>query len=134
LNNQPVSIYSVDAPYTVLYFWSYDCSHCKVETPILIDTMKKWLPLGVKVLAVQTEYNLDTLKNTINRMGLGMWQNVHDMYNETNFRHVYDIYSTPVIYLLDKNKTILAKRITVEQLDMFLKKYLIDKEKSPFEN
>ena len=132
LNNQPVSLYSVDAPYTVLYFWSYDCGHCKTETPILADTMKKWSQLGVHMFAVQTEYNLDTTKSTINRMGIGMWQNVHDMYNETNFRHVYDIYSTPVIYLLDKNKNILAKRITVDQLDMILNKYIIEKEKSPF--
>lgn len=124
LNNNPVSIYSVNAPYTVLYFWSYECSHCKVETPILADTMKKWMPLGVHMFAVQTEYNLDSTKNNINRMGLTMWQNVHDMYNETNFRHVYDIYSTPVIYLLDKDKTIIAKRISVEQLDMILNKYI----------
>jgi len=31
-------------------------------------------------------------------------------------KKAYDIYSTPVIYLLDENKVIKAKRIDVKQL------------------
>jgi hypothetical protein len=46
---------------------------------------------------------------------------VYDPNNETNFRKLYDIYSTPVLYLLDENKKILAKRINVEQLTEFIK-------------
>jgi len=35
----------------------------------------------------------------------------------------YDIYSTPVLYVLDQNKIIIAKRIGVENLDDFLLNY-----------
>jgi hypothetical protein len=48
------------------------------------------------------------------------WLNVYDPNNETNFRRLYDIYSTPVLFLLDANKTIIAKRIGVEQLKTFI--------------
>ena len=45
------------------------------------------------------------------------WVNVCDPYYKSGFRNYYDIYSTPVIYLLDKNKKIIAKRLSPEQLE-----------------
>jgi hypothetical protein len=45
---------------------------------------------------------------------------VYDPNNETNFRKLYDIYSTPVLYLLDENKKIIAKRLNVEQVKEFI--------------
>jgi hypothetical protein len=45
---------------------------------------------------------------------------LYDPNNETNFRKLYDIYSTPVIYLLDENKKILAKRLNIEQIKEFI--------------
>ena len=36
------------------------------------------------------------------------------------FRQTYDIYQTPTLYLLDKNKRIVAKKITAEQVNDFL--------------
>ena len=37
-----------------------------------------------------------------------------------NFRDKYDIYSTPRVFLLDRDKKILAKRLGVEQLGEML--------------
>ena len=37
------------------------------------------------------------------------------------FRQSYDVYQTPTIYLLDKDKRIIAKKITPEQVNDFLK-------------
>ena len=40
-----------------------------------------------------------------------------------NYHQVYDIYSTPTTFLLDKNKKIIAKRLGVEQIEGFLEGY-----------
>ena len=40
--------------------------------------------------------------------------NVFDPYQNTNFRTNYDIYSTPVVYVLDKERKIIAKRLPPE--------------------
>jgi hypothetical protein len=45
----------------------------------------------------------------------------------TDFKNIYDIYSTPVMYILDENKKILAKRIGVEQVPDFFDNYFKDK-------
>jgi hypothetical protein len=37
------------------------------------------------------------------------------------FRQNYDVYQTPTIYLLDKDKRIIAKKISPEQVNDFLK-------------
>jgi hypothetical protein len=40
--------------------------------------------------------------------------------NMPNFRQNYDVYQTPTIYLLDKDKRIVAKKITPEQVQDFM--------------
>jgi hypothetical protein len=42
--------------------------------------------------------------------------------NSLNFRNIYDLSSYPVVYVLDKDKTIIAKKLGVEQLQDFLQK------------
>ena len=57
--------------------------------------------------------------------------NVHqpDEYNRVVTKQIYDIYSTPVIYLLDENKIIRAKRIESEQLEGVIDNIEKDKER-----
>ena len=38
-----------------------------------------------------------------------------------NFRQAYDIYKTPTFYLLDKDKHIIAKQLSMEQFDEIIK-------------
>lgn len=115
-----VSLLDLKAKYTVLAFWDPDCGHCQKVMPKLRDEYEKKLKAkGVKVYAVDIESNLEKWKKFIidNKMD---WINVHDKYNQYPLRQLYDIYSTPVIYLLDENKKIKAKRIDAEQLDGYI--------------
>ena len=48
------------------------------------------------------------------------WINVADPQLHNNFRHEFDITTTPQIYLLDKDKKIKAKKIDVETLEKIL--------------
>jgi peroxiredoxin len=120
VDEKPVSLYGVDAKYTILVFWAWDCGHCKKEMPQLVELLKAYQQYDVKVMAVSTKEEIDKWKDFIKEKGMENFINASDPQNKTNFRVFYDIYSTPVIYLLDKDKKILAKR-----LDIFnLKKYL----------
>lgn len=121
-----ISMHSVKAKYTILYIWSTDCGHCKKMTPILKDLYAELKNKGVEVYALCTETDLDEWKAKVLEYN-APWINVWDPINMSNFRDIYDVYSTPVIYLLDKDKKILAKRIDVTQLKEFIEK--IDKEK-----
>ncbi len=114
-----VTLYDVRAKFTILYFWDYDCSHCKKATPKLLEWYHKNKPKGVEVVAIGTETNAEPWKKYIRENKLD-WINIFDPTYQTGFKKTYDIYSTPVIYVLDENKKIIAKRLDVDQLDGFL--------------
>ena len=72
----------------------------------------------------RTEFDLSEWKRFIHDQKTGSWINVaainHDDEGNpvasSDWRDKYDIYSTPVVYLLDKQKKIIAKRITHQQI------------------
>jgi len=117
------SLLDVKAKYTVLYIWSTDCGHCKKMTPILKDFYIANKSKDIEVFALCTETDLDKWKEKVLEYDAS-WINVWDPINMSNFRDIYDVYSTPVVYLLDKDKKILAKRIDVTQLQEFIDKLI----------
>ena len=118
-----VALHSLKAKYTILCFWDPTCSHCKVEIPKLIALYDSVKAEGVAAYAVCIESDPALWKEYIREHKLD-WINVHDPYEQSNFRKYYDIYSTPVVYLLDENKKIVAKRLNAETLSDLLRRFL----------
>ncbi len=115
----------VRAPFTILVFWEPECGHCKKEIPKLNEEVwKNYADKGIKIVAVYTQHNKEEWEEFITEHALEEWIHLYDPYNQSGFRSNYDIYSTPVIYILDKDKKILAKRLGVEQIPGFLDHYL----------
>ena len=116
-----LKLHSIKAKYTLLVFWDVDCSHCQVEIPKLIDLYHQLLKekIDVKVFCVYTQQEFDKYKKYVEEKKLD-WINVYDGVHYNNLKDKYDIYSTPVIYILDKDKKIKAKRIDVDQIKTIL--------------
>ncbi len=117
---EPLRLYDVDAEYTVLYFWRYDCPACKKSTPPMKDFYGKWKDKGVKIFSVCTkgEDDLGQCWDYVDEHETGDWVQVVDPYQR--YYQAYDIKSTPTIFLLDKDKKIISKRIGADQLDEVL--------------
>lgn len=123
LNKMFSHLYSVNSDFIILVFWDVDCGHCQKEIPKLIklyNELKKDKK-DVKVYSVYTLHEGDKYLKYIADNGLQDWINVYDGAHINNVTVKYDIFSTPVIYVLDKNKKIKAKRIGVEQLNDIIK-------------
>jgi len=112
------TLYQVNAKYTVLVFWAVDCGHCKTEIPKLHEELQKFKgKLDVKVFAVQTKDDMfDDWRKFIITEKLSDFIHVYDPVHINNLKEKFDIYSTPVIYVLDKEKRIKAKRLGAEQV------------------
>jgi len=117
------TISAIKAKITVVYFWDSSCSHCKKETPELKKLYDKYKAKGFEVYGVYTQGNQPEVVEYINKYNLN-WINVWDPQQNSNFRNLFDISSTPVIYVLDKNKKIIAKRISEESLEKMLEQEL----------
>ena len=115
-------LYSINSEYIVLAFWDIDCSHCQKEIPKLKKVYDELISKNkkVKVVSVYTQHNANGYQEYITKNNLN-WINLYDGIHYNNIVEKYDVVTTPVFYVLDKNKTILAKKIGVEQIEVFIK-------------
>jgi hypothetical protein len=125
-------LYNQAAPYTIVAFWDPTCGHCKEVLPKL-DSMyrAKWKASGLRMYTVARE--TDGTKNDwtkfIREHKIGDWTNVYYSKAEEKTRidagipsysQLYDVQTFPTLYLLDKDKRIVAKKLSWEQIDEVL--------------
>ncbi len=120
-NMQPVSLYGTRGRYTLLVFWDPTCGHCQKELPVLDSIYEKnWKDKDVKVFSVMTGGTKEEWLKFIKDNHLEDWVNAWDPDEQSNYHRLYDVYSTPLVYILSENKKILAKRLDPPQVDAFL--------------
>jgi Domain of unknown function (DUF5106)/Thioredoxin-like len=121
------SLYEVPSNFVLVCFWDPTCSHCKETIPKLDSIYQaKWKYEGVQIFAVMVDGGQENWRNFIRDHNLGEWINVyqttaqHDAIaaaGKPDYRQLYDVYQTPILYLLDKEKRIVAKKLTYQQVD-----------------
>lgn len=119
------NLHDVEATYTVLYFWRYDCDQCKKTTPGLREFYEEYKNQGVKIVAICTKpaNELEGCWNYVDEQKLNGWIQASNANGQTMATAAYDIRSTPQIYLLDKDKKIISKRLTAYQLAEVLEQH-----------
>ncbi len=133
LNNKPASLYNIQASFTIVVFWDPTCGHCKEVLPKLDSFyLAKWKADGLKLFAVAKETEgtkADWLKFVKDNKITG-WTHVYyskeaDKSRTDNgipgYSQLYDVQSFPTLYLLDKDKRIIAKKLTYQQLDEIIR-------------
>jgi len=125
-------LYDLQADFTVVVFWDPTCSHCKEMLPQMDSLYRvRWKPAGLKIFAVakEVEGTKNDWMNFIREKNLGEW--VHVYYSKAEdksrinsgtpgYSQLYDVQSFPTLYLLDKEKRIIAKKLSLEQIDEVL--------------
>jgi thiol-disulfide isomerase/thioredoxin len=131
-NGKKTTLYSLQAPYTLITIWDPACSHCKELVPRLDSLYKaKWKSMGLKMyaLAKETDGTKQNWLSFISEHHLNDW--VHVYYSKADdkkrvdagipgYSQLYDVQSFPTLYLLDKDKRIIAKKVTEAQVDEIL--------------
>jgi thiol-disulfide isomerase/thioredoxin len=131
--------YSLPAEYTVLYFWDPECGHCKKTTPKLETLYKeKFKARNVEIFAVGKAIGEEFGKwkkfihdNKLTYINVAVTDPLYKAALEDarqfvpkyttieslNYQTTYDVFSTPRVFVLDKDKKIIAKSISVSQLE-----------------
>ncbi|MBE3087067.1 MAG: redoxin domain-containing protein, partial [Bacteroidetes bacterium] len=117
-----VSLYDVEKEFTILYFWEPDCGHCKEATPKLKAYYEKVKNDNIEIFAVCTSADKPKWTKYIEDNKL-TWINGWDPERRSRFDYYYNIQSTPMVYILDKNKKIIAKKLAVEDIASFIDNY-----------
>jgi peroxiredoxin len=124
------SLHTFETEYTILFFWDPGCGHCKKSMPDFIDLYNTYKDKGVEIFAVCTKFynDMESCWEFIDEKEIGIWLNTIDPYHRSKYKTTYDIKSTPQIYLLDRDKTILYKRLSAEQIPDILDQLLLEDE------
>jgi len=134
-----INMHKINAEYTVLYFWDHNCGHCKKITPKLAELYtKKLKKRNIEVFAIGhasgedypqwKEYIIKNKLPFINvavtetalKVGLEDGNKIIPRFTtleSMNLNTTYDTFSTPRIFVLDKDKRFIAKQISVSQLE-----------------
>jgi peroxiredoxin len=114
---KPVSLHGIDAPMTLLVFYSPLCEHCQKSMPGIYQT---WLDYrsktGLQAVAVNTDDQHQHWQQYVAQQGWE-WIDLSDPAGKNlGVEKNYAPFNLPVIYILDKDKKILRKRVEVERL------------------
>lgn len=119
-----ITLHSIKAKFLVVVFWEADCGHCKKILPELYTLYQQKLKdKGVQVLCLHMISSIEGKRkwiNFVNEHSTYDWINAWSPYNY-DYKDLYNVYTTPQIYLLDENKKIIAKRIGPEQVEEIIK-------------
>lgn len=131
-----VSMYDIKAKFTLVAYWDPTCGHCRTELPLLDSIYKaKWTNLKVAVYSIISKDDLVAeMKKFIKEKNLSnQWHYTFETKAQKeatekaglpNFRQGYDLTKTPIFYLLDADKRIIGKNLTINQIDDLISKKL----------
>lgn len=91
--NDSVDLHSVESEYTVLFFYDHDCDVCQLE----MQELDSVCVVHPEITVLSIDMNTDDTR-------------VDALYD------LYDIETTPLIYVLDRDKRIMAKKIQARQI------------------
>lgn len=135
------SLHKKNAKYTVLVFWDPGCGHCQKEIPRLQTLLDSTLSAsGVEVFGVCTKRDVGELRKFLKEKNIKFLNTLvtDDMARNAekyilvdkltdlasmNLHKTYNINSTPLVMILDKDKKILASKLNVDDIPPFIKAY-----------
>ncbi|MCC6725283.1 MAG: redoxin domain-containing protein [Saprospiraceae bacterium] len=114
MDGKPYALYDKKAPYVVVYMWNPDCEHCAEQTPKLVQLYNQMKDKGLDVYGIAVNTEDAKFRAAVKKYGMP-WTNVFDVTNKSIYAKFY-VDNTPEVYLLDPDRTIIAKNLQVDQI------------------
>lgn len=118
--NDSFDLQSFESNYTVLFFYDHDCDICHQEMRDL-DSVCATHP---EITTIYIDLNPESSVGfEIRPQGIGDLKSpfqIRWIENPSELVHLYDIETTPLIYVLDRDKRITAKKIRAKQIPLVL--------------
>ena len=109
------SIYELTAPIVVVFMFSPDCEHCQKDAPKIQEIARNWQGRGVEFFGIGVNTTVEELKPFVQKHGF-QFPVVFDPTNRAIYaKYFVDI--TPELYILNKDRVIVAKNLHAEQLE-----------------
>jgi len=121
-NGKHRNLYSLHAPYVLLFFNNPGCGDCKLVFKLLKEsTVINWqISSGnLLLLSVYPDDDLEEWKKEIPQVP-STWLNAYDKGTEILKRGLYDLKAIPTLYLLDSRKYVILKDADFQKVEYYL--------------
>lgn len=115
------SLSDVKSDYTLLVFYSSLCAHCRETMPKIQQALQMTDSTKISVFTVCTDGLNAPWQAFLTEMKMMNWTNVLDTKTDSDIQKQYATWNLPTLYLLDKEKKIVAKRLKAEDLPDVIK-------------
>ncbi|MBR4229305.1 MAG: DUF5106 domain-containing protein [Bacteroidales bacterium] len=122
-NHYAYSLHRMKGDYTILIFWSPTCGHCREIIPAVYKVFEEYQDsLNMTAFAILSEPDEATIVKwkkflADHKMTSHKWVNLNGGEANVDWREVYDITTTPQIYMIEnKNHTFIAKKLNAQIL------------------
>jgi len=110
INGDPVTLSEIQKDKTLVLFWASWCPHCNEMMPFIKNWVKQH---NMEVVAVSLDTSKTEWKNGVFKLGMESWFNLSDLKEwDGKVATDYNVYATPTMFIIDKNRKILAKPVT----------------------
>jgi hypothetical protein len=121
-NGRKATLYSIRSDYTLLFFYNPDCRNCQDVSQQLqaSPVVQQFIQKGeIRVLAFYPDEDLSAWRNYLPQVPKE-WINAYDATQRLKEEEIYDLKAIPTLYLLDREKRVILKDPTFEQLENYL--------------
>jgi thiol-disulfide isomerase/thioredoxin len=115
INNKPIDLSKIHSRYILVLFWASWCPHCSVILPKLKELYDN-KTYDMEIVAISVDRDEKEYKKVIENEHY-TWINGSELKGWNGKTAIdYNVYATPTMFLLDTNRVITAKPITINEL------------------
>lgn len=134
-----INFHDLPQDYVVIVFWDPHCGHCKEELPGMHKVYtEKLKPMGIEVFAVAKAVDESLMRDwkkfirekKLDWVNVGLTKTVFEnakkdprqyipkftTLESLNYADTYDVYSTPKVFLVDKERRFAGKQLSADQI------------------
>lgn len=121
VRGKTTTLSSVASDYLLLIFWSTECGHCMDMMPRIKQLYDKQKPKKMEILAISLDTSRTAWTSFISKEKLN-WINCSELKGfNSRSADEYNIYATPTMFLLDREKKIISKPVSYRELEQTLR-------------
>ena len=120
-------MHALKSNYLILFFSTPDCSRCMLvadeihtsEVLAKVCSLNSFTRSMLSVLHIYPDSNIPLWKESLSSMPQKNWIHAYDRAKVLTNKRVYNLKALPTIYLLDKNKRIILKETSLDEIESF---------------